>query len=85
MTPREFVLGRHRQEPRAAREPSTLGMFMVSMELLVAAMLLAIGVHFLMAPTEPDAVAYGLFVAIALVMFDAVRRVINIARGKAPA
>ena len=85
MSPRQFALGRHRHDTNASHQPSSLGMFMVSMELLVAAMLLAIGVHFLTVATEPDAVAYGLLVATALLMFDLVRRVINIARGRAPA
>ncbi|OAV62895.1 hypothetical protein [Enteractinococcus helveticum] len=85
MSPRQFAIGRHRHDTDTASQPSSLGMFMVSMELLVAAMLLAIGIHFLTVATEPDAVAYGMFVAIVLLMFDVVRRVINIARGKAPA
>ncbi|HJF13874.1 MAG TPA: hypothetical protein K8V32_03595 [Enteractinococcus helveticum] len=85
MNPRQFAIGRHRHNSDTARQPSSLGMFMVSMELLVAAMLLAISIRFLTVVTEPDAVAYGMFVAIALLMFDVVRRVINIARGKAPA
>ena len=85
MNPRQLAIGRHRHDMARAHQPSSLGMFMVSMELLVAAMLLAIGVHFLTVTTEPDAVAYGLFVATGLLMLDVVRRVINIARGKAPA
>ncbi len=84
MSPHRFALPRYRKLSDHPREPSELGMFMVSMELLVAAMLLAIGVHFLIVATEPDAVGWGAFALIVLIMFDATRRLINIATGKAP-
>ena len=84
MSPHRIALPGFRKQSDHPKEPSQLGMFMVSMELLVAAILLAIGVHFLIVATEPDAVGWGAIVAVALIMFDVVRRLINIATGKAP-
>ncbi|HEY4536609.1 MAG TPA: hypothetical protein VIG71_11665 [Enteractinococcus sp.] len=85
MSPHRFALPRYRKLSDHPREPSELGMFMVSMEIFVAAMLLAIGVHFLTVASEPDALAWGAFALIVIIMGDAVRRLINIATGKAPA
>ena len=84
MSPHKIVLPGFRKQSDDPKQPSQLGMFMVSMELLVAAMLLAIGVHFLIVATEPDAVGWGAIALVALIMVDVVRRLINIATGKAP-
>lgn len=85
MNPRKFAAARLRHDADHQKQPSQLGMFGVSAELFLAAMLLAIGVHFIMTPTEPAAVGWGMFAVIVLVLFDAVRRLTNIAKGRAPA
>ena len=85
MNPRKFTITRQEHYSNNRQEGTELGMFMVSAELLVVAMLLAVGVHFIMLPTEPDVVAWIGFGLIALILFDVVRRILNIVTGRAPA
>lgn len=85
MIPRKFALARQHRNPNQPKPPPEMGMFAVSAEIFVAAMLLAIGMHFLIVATEPDVVAWVAFGLIVLALFDAARRLINIVAGRAPA
>jgi hypothetical protein len=76
---------RHPEIAKPRQEGTELGMFAVSAELLMVAVLLAVGVHFVLTPTEPDIVAWFAFGLIVLFLFDVVRRIMNIAKGRAPA
>ena len=85
MNPRKFTITRQEHFANHRQEGTELGMFAVSAELLMVAMLLAVGVHFIMTPSEPDVVAWVGFGVIAILLFDVVRRTLNIVTGRAPA
>lgn len=70
------------QDPEHEKSPTKSGIFIAFVELMGAAVLLGIGVHFVTTPEEPDAVAWVAFVIIAVLVLDSARRIMRIARGK---
>lgn len=85
MNPRNTEIDQQpqRPDPEHGKSPTQLGIFFVFIELLGAAFLLAVGVRFITAPEQPDAVAWVAFVLTALLLVDFGRRLTKIARGKA--
>lgn len=84
MAPRSYATDQQpqRQDPEFGQSPTELGIFTVFVELLGAALLLAIGIHFMTSASEPDVVAWGAFALIAILLFDGTRRLIRISTGK---
>lgn len=84
MSHRERAIDQQPQlpDPEHEKSPTQMGIFTVFIELLGAALLLAIGVRFLTAPEQPDAVAWTAFIFVVVLLFDCVRRLIRISTGK---
>lgn len=86
MITRRFATDHHqpqRQRPEYGKSPTATGVFAVLVEILGASMLLGIGVHFVTIPSEPFGVGVGALGLTAILLIDGVRRLVNIARGKA--
>lgn len=84
MKPRSFQTDQQpqQQDPEHGKSPTELGIFTVFVEILGAALLLAIGIHFVTTASEPDAVAWTAFALIVILLFDGARRLIKISTGK---
>lgn len=84
MNPRTFAPDPrpHKQHLEQNISPTEFGIFAFFAEILVAAMLLGIGVHFITTASEPDYVAWVAFALVAVLLVDGGRRLFKVATGK---
>lgn len=71
-----------RPDPEHGKSPTKMGFFMVPVEFIGAVLLIGLGVRFITATGQPDAVAYVAFVLAAVLVVDAIRRLRRISTGR---